>query len=137
MGQTGLKTGQVRRWGTTYILHFFQGAKKHLNRIFYNFHQMVDGWVEDHTHKHLKCEVLINLIQERETYATKFQMHLDKQPLSYRDAVLAINSLDSENDNIPEALGDFIIGAISLTTKIPVFIIYPKVEKKGTGMTGQ
>ena len=111
------------------LTQLFQGAKRHLNSIFYNFHQMVHGWAEGHMHKHLKREVLVNLIEKRETYATKLQTHLDKQTLSYRDAVLEIHNRDSEEDNIPEALGDFILAAISLTTKIPIFLIYPKVEK--------
>ena len=54
-------------------------------------------------------------------------MHLDKQYLCYRDAVLEINKHDN-GEAILEALGDFILGAISLTTKIPIFLIYPSVD---------
>ena len=90
---------------------------------------MVQSWPDGHTHKHLKREVVVNLIDDREYYATKLQIHLDKQAMMYKDAILEINKRDDDNDSIPEALGDFIIGAISLTTKIPIFIIYPTVER--------
>ena len=60
--------------------------------------------------------------------ATLLQPYLDKQSLSYREAVEAIN--DSDNvEEIPEALGDFIIAAISLTTHIPVYVVYLTSEK--------
>ena len=61
---------------------------KSLNSIFVNIHQMVYGWPDGHMFKHLKCEVLLNLIKEREAFSMKLQHHLDKQPLSYKDAVL-------------------------------------------------
>ena len=54
-------------------------------------------------------------------------MHLDKQELSYMDAVLEINAHDTD-EAIPPALGDFILGAISLTTDTPIYIIYLTVE---------
>ena len=88
---------------------------------------MIYGWSDRHTFKHLKCEVLLNLIEEREAFSTKLQHHLDKQPLSYKDAILKINSRDSDEE-IPPALGDFILAAISLTIGIPIFLIYPTVE---------
>ena len=101
---------------------------KSLNSIFYTVHQMFHSWPAGHTYKHLKREVLLNLINERETYCTKLQMHLDKQELSYMDAVLEINARDTD-EAIPPALGDFILGAISLTTDTPIYIIYPTVER--------
>ena len=106
----------------------FQGSMKSLNSIFVNFHQMVHLWPDGHTHKHLKCEVLVNLIDDREYYATKLQHHLDKQSLTYKDAVIEINNRD-DDQAIPPALGDYIIRAINLTMKIPMFIIYPTVDK--------
>ena len=89
---------------------------------------MVYGWPDGHTLKHLKHEVLLNLIEKREAFSTKLQHHLDKQPLSYKDAVLKINSRDSDGE-IPSALGDFILAAISLMIGIPVFLVYPTVER--------
>ena len=71
--------------------------------------------------------MLYNLIKEREEYATKLPFHLDKQELCYRDAVLEINKHDGDED-IPAVLGDFILAAISLTIKIPIFVIYPMVD---------
>ena len=44
------------------------------------------------------------------------------------DAVLEINARDTD-EAIPPALGDFILGAISLTTDTPIYIIYPTVER--------
>ena len=88
---------------------------------------MVYGWPDGHTFKHLKREVLLNLIEEREAFSSKLQHHLDKQPLCYKDAVLQINSRDSDEE-IPPALGDFILAAISLTIGIPIFLVYPTVE---------
>ena len=89
---------------------------------------MVQSWPDGHTHKHLKREVLVNLIDDREYYATKLQLHLDKQDLTYKNAVIEINNRD-DDEPIPAALGDFVIGAISLMTKIPIFIIYPTVDR--------
>ena len=89
---------------------------------------MVQGWPDGHTHKHLKREVLVNLIEDREYYATKLQHHLDKQEKTYKEAVIEIKERD-EVQPIPEALGDFVIAAISLTMKIPVFVIYPTVDR--------
>ena len=62
---------------------------------------MVYGWPDGHMFKHLKCEVLLNLIEEREAFLTKSQHHLDKQPLSYKDAILEINSKDSDEEILP------------------------------------
>ena len=98
-----------------------------MNAVFYNVHQMIPGWPVGHTHKHLKREVLVNLVKQREEFATKLQIHLDKQELSYRDVVLEINKRDGDED-IPMALGDFILAAISLTIKIPIYVIYPTCE---------
>ena len=59
----------------------------------------------------------------------KLQHHLDKQEKTYKQAVMEIKDRD-EVQAIPEALGDFVIAAISLMTmKIPVFIIYPTVDR--------
>ena len=88
---------------------------------------MVHGWPISHTHKHLKCEVVYNLIEHREDFATKLQFHLDKQDMMYMDAVLEINKRDGD-EQIPLALGDFILGAISLMIKIPIFVIYLTVQ---------
>ena len=89
---------------------------------------MVQGWPDGHTHKHLKREVLVKLIKDLQYYAMKLQHHLDKQEKTYKQAVIEIKKHD-EVQPIPEALGDFVIAAISLTTKIPVFIIYPTVDR--------
>ena len=43
------------------------------------------------------------------------------------DTVLEINKRDGD-EQIPVALGDFILAAISLTIKIPIYIIYPTVQ---------
>ena len=88
---------------------------------------MVHGWPVGHTHKHLKHEVVYNLIENREDYATKLQFHLDKQDMTYMDAVLEINKKYGD-EQIPLALGDFILAAISLTIKIPIYVIYPTVQ---------
>ena len=88
---------------------------------------MVHGWPVGHTHKHLKHEVVYNLIKNREDYATKLQLHLDKQDMMYMDVVLEINKRDGD-EQIPPALGDFILAAISLTIKIPIYMIYPTVQ---------
>ena len=74
---------------------------------------MIHGWPVGHTHKHLKCEVVYNLIENCKDYATKLQLHLDKQDMTYMDAVLEINKRDGD-EQIPPALGDFILAAISL-----------------------
>ena len=100
---------------------------KNLNAIFYNVHQMVHGWRVGHTHKHLKHEVVYNLIKNHEDYATKLQLHLDKQDMIYKDVVLEINNRDGD-EQIPPALEDFILAAISLMIKIPIYIIYPTVQ---------
>ena len=89
---------------------------------------MVHGWPANHSFKNLKHEVLLNLIEDRDDMATKLQPHLDKQLLIYQQAVEEINAWDNLED-IPEALGDFIIAAISLTTGIPIYIVYPTMEK--------
>ena len=89
---------------------------------------MVYSWPDGQTFKHLKCEVLLNLIKEREASSSKLQHHLDKQPLSYKDAVLKINSRDSDEEILP-TVGDFILAAISLTIGIPIFLVYPTVER--------
>ena len=99
-----------------------------MNTVFYNVHQMIPGWPVGHTHKHLKWEVLVNLVQEREEFTTKLQIHLDKQEMSYHDAVLEINKRNGDED-IPTVLGDFILAAISLTIKIPIFVIYPTCQQ--------
>ena len=88
---------------------------------------MISGWPVGHMHKHLKREVLYNLIDEREEYCTKLQFHLNKQEMCYRDVVLEINKRDG-NEDIPAALGDFILAAISLIIKLPIYVIYPTVE---------
>ena len=98
-----------------------------MKAVFYNVHQMIPGWPVGHTHKHLKWEVLVNLVEEREEFTMKLQIHLDKQELSYCDAVLEINKRDGDED-IPTALGDFILAAISLTIKIPIYVIYPTCD---------
>ena len=105
-----------------------QGSTKFLNSIFANVHQMVQGWPDGHTHKHLKREVLVNLIDDREYYASKLQHHLDKRDKTYKEAVIEIKQRDDDQP-IPPALGDFIIAAISLTTMIPIFVIYPTVDR--------
>ena len=89
---------------------------------------MVAGWPAQHTYKNLKCEVIVKLVEERDEIATLLQPHLNKQSLSYKEAVEAINDRDNVEE-IPEALGDFIIAAISLTTHIPVYVVYPTSEK--------
>ena len=89
---------------------------------------MVTGWPAQHTYKNLKREVIVKLIEERDEMATLLQPHLDKQSLSYKEAVEAINDRDNVEE-ILEALGNFIIAAISLTTHIPVYIIYLTSEK--------
>ena len=88
---------------------------------------MISRWQVGHMYKHLKREVLYNLIDECEEYCTKLQFHLDKQEMCYRDAVLEINKRDGDED-IPSALGGFILAAISLTIKLPIYVIYPTVE---------
>ena len=100
---------------------------RNLNVIFYNIHQMISRWPVGHTHKHLKREVLYNLIDEHEEYCTKLQFLLDNQDMCHRDAVLEINKQDGDED-IPSALGDFILVAISLTIKLPIYVIYLTVE---------
>ena len=98
---------------------------------------MVNGWPSEHNYNHLKREVLINLIDEREEFSPRLQHHLDKQLLSYKDAVLEIHARDKD-EPIPDALGDLILAAISLTIKLPIFVIYPTVDKEtdeGTGCT--
>ena len=101
---------------------------KSLNSIFSNIHQMVYNWPDRHKLKHLKHEDLSNLIEEREAFSTKLQHHLDKQHLCYKDAVLEINTRDSDQE-ILAMLGDFILAAISLTLGIPIFLVYPTVEQ--------
>ena len=110
------------------VFFCLKGTTKSLNLIFSNFWQMVCGWPDGHTFEHLKRQVLFNLIEHWETYATKLQQHLDKQPLSYKEAVLEINNCD-QNEQIPTALGDFVLAAISLTTGIPIYVIYPSTER--------
>ena len=89
---------------------------------------MVHGWPVGHTHKHLKCQLIYNLIEDCKEYATKLQFHLDKQELTYMDAVLEINRRDGDEE-IPPALGDFILAAISLMIKILIYVIYPTVQR--------
>ena len=48
--------------------------------------------------------------------------------MCHRDAILEINKRDGDED-IPPALGDFILAAISLTIKLPIYVIYPTVER--------
>ena len=88
---------------------------------------MIYGWPVGHTHKHLKHGVVYNLIKNCKDYATKLQLHLDKQDLTYMDAVLEINKRDGD-EQIPPVLGDFILAAISLTIKIPIYMIYLTVQ---------
>ena len=89
---------------------------------------MVTGWPAQHTYKNLKREVIVKLIEERDEMAALLQPHLDKQSLSYKEAVEAINDRDNVEE-ILEVLGDFIIAAISLTTHIPVYVVYLTSEK--------
>ena len=88
---------------------------------------MVHGWPANHSFKNLKCEVILNLIEDHDDMATKLQPHLDKQLLTYQQADEEINAQDNLED-IPEALGDFIIAAISLTMGIPIYIVYLTME---------
>ena len=88
---------------------------------------MVHGWPVGHTHKHLKRKVIYNLVEDRKEYAMKLQFHLDKQDLTYMDAVLEINKRNGDEE-IPPALGDFILAAISLRIKILIYMIYPTVQ---------
>ena len=50
-----------------------------------------------------------------------------QQKLCYRDTILEINKCDGDED-IPTVLSDFILVAISLTIKIPIFVIYPTID---------
>ena len=77
---------------------------------------MVTGWPAQQTYKHLKWEVLVKLVEERDEMATLLQPHLDKQALSYKEAVKAINDRDNIEE-ISEALGDFIFGRFISITK--------------------
>ena len=88
---------------------------------------MVHGWPVGHTHKHLKGEVIYNLVEDHEEYTTKLQFHLDKQDLTYMDTVLEINKQNGDEE-IPPALRDFILAAISLMIKILIYMIYPTVQ---------
>ena len=89
---------------------------------------MVHGWPANYTFKNLKHEVILNLIEDHDEMAIKLQPHLDKQLLMYQQAVEEINARDNLED-IPEALGNFIIAAISLMTGIPIYIVYQTMEK--------
>ena len=89
---------------------------------------MVHGWPSGHTFKNLKREVILKLLDERDDMCTLLDPHLQKQSLSYRDAVLEIIKRDND-EPIPEALGDFVLAAISATTQIPIYVIKPIVER--------
>lgn len=89
---------------------------------------MVHGWPSGHTFKHLKREVILKLLDEKEEMLPLLQRHLDKQSLSYKAAVTEIINRDNAEE-IPEALGDFIIAAISATTHLPVYVVHPVIER--------
>ena len=102
--------------------------KKSLNSLFSNVHRLIYGWPEGHTFKHLKCLVLLMLVDERHDVVGKLQTHLDKSKLSYQEAVCAIRDLDTD-EPIPEHLGDFILAAISIAINIPIIVVKPIIER--------
>ena len=87
--------------------------QKSLNSLFANIFWLIPTWGEGFTYRHLKHQVNLELIDNREDMLTKLQRHLDKTKLSYKQAVTEIMTHDNL-EPILDLLGDFILAAISV-----------------------
>ena len=84
-------------------------------------------WPNGHTFKHLKRQVVVDLVDKCDMYADKLETHLKKTKLSYQEAVEEIRQQDDE-EPIPSNLSDLVIAAISLVIKQPIIVIKPVIE---------
>ena len=103
--------------------------QKSLNSLFTNIFQLIPTWGEGFTYRHLKQQVILELIDNREEMLTKLQRHLDKTKFSYKQAVTEIITQDNL-EQIPELLGYFILAAISIVIGRPIIVIKPSIERK-------
>ena len=87
--------------------------QKSLNSLFANIFRLIPTWGEGFTYRHLKQQVILELIDNRDKMLTKLQQHLDKTKLSYEQAVTEIMTHDNL-EPLPKLLGDFILAVISV-----------------------
>ena len=78
-------------------------------------------------YRHLKRDVIVNLIDEWEDMLKKLKKHLDKSKFTYEQAVTEIINRDNL-EPIPDLLGNFILAAISIVTGLPIIVIKPSIE---------
>ena len=102
--------------------------QKSLNLLFANFFRLVPTWPNGYTFRHLKQQVIVELLDEWEEMLQKLQHHLDRTKMMYEEAVTEIINRDNM-EPIHELLGDFILGAISIVTSIPIIVIKPRIER--------
>ena len=88
----------------------------------------VFNWPVGYNYKMMKCQVLIDLVDNRDEMADKLDTHLKQSKLSYQEAVEAIHACDTD-EPIPSNLGDFIVVAISLVIGKPIIIVKPIIEQ--------
>ena len=78
-------------------------------------------------YRHLKRDVIVNLIDERHDMLKKLEKHLDKSKFTYEQAVTEIINRDNL-EPIPDLLRDFILAAISIVMGLPIIVIKPSIE---------
>ena len=103
--------------------------QKSLNSVFANIFRLIPTWGEGFTYRHLKRQVILELIDNRDDMLTKLQQHLDKTKLSYKQAITEIITCDNL-EPIPELLGNFILAAISVVIGQPIVVVKPTIERK-------
>ena len=100
-----------------------------MNALFSNVHRQIHAWPRNHTYKHLKRQVLRQLVDDRANLAEKLKLHLNKSTFSYEEAVEEIRARDGD-ERIPAHLGDFILAATSLVIKHPITVIKPTMVQE-------
>ena len=78
-------------------------------------------------YRHLKRDVIVNLIDEHHDMLKKLEKHLDKSKFTYEQAVTEIINRDNL-EPILDLLGDFILAAISIVMGLPIIVIKPSIE---------
>ena len=102
--------------------------RSHLIPYLQNVFRLIPTWPEGFTYRHLKWDIIVNLIDEREDMLKKLDKHLDKSKFTYEQAVMEIINRDNL-EAIPDLLGDFILAAISIVTGLPIIVIKPSIEQ--------
>ena len=67
-----------------------------MNALFSNIHRLIYGWPEGHNFKHLKRQVIVDLVDHRDDYYDNLKVHLVKSKFSYEEAVTLIKEREEE-----------------------------------------